>query len=96
MSELKATPGPWKIVPYGDGDSLVITEQDDNWRICFMATPGDSPMAWQQIKANACLIVVAPELYKALGDIIANTPIAQLKSKHMQQAIAAYGKVGCQ
>jgi hypothetical protein len=45
----------WSIVPYGDGDSFVIHEAGD-WRVCFMATPGDSPGAMERIKANAAHI----------------------------------------
>ena len=66
MSAPQFTPGPWKVVPYGDGDSLVISERDDNWRICFMATPGESPDAWEKIKANARVIAASPDLYEAL------------------------------
>jgi hypothetical protein len=61
------TPGPWHVVPYGDGNALVIcTEPDGNWRICFLATPGDSYGAWKTIKADAHLIAAAPEMFEAL------------------------------
>lgn len=61
------TPGPWHVVPYGDGNALVIcTEPDGNWRICFLATPGDSSGAWETIKADARLIAAAPDLVEAL------------------------------
>lgn len=61
------TKGPWHIVPYGDGNSLVIcTEPDGNWRICFLATPGDSSGAWDTIKSDARLIAAAPEMFEAL------------------------------
>ncbi len=61
------TKGPWHIVPYGDGNSLVIcTEPDGNWRICFLATPGDSSGAWATIKSDARLIAAAPEMFEAL------------------------------
>lgn len=71
MSAAQFTPGPWKIVSYGDGDNLVICEQDDTWRICFMATPGGSPGAMAKIEANARLIAAAPELYEALALFVA-------------------------
>ena len=65
------TKGPWRVVPYGDGNSLVIcTEPDGNWRICFLATPGDSSGAWETIKADARLIAAAPELVEALRNLI--------------------------
>jgi hypothetical protein len=63
------TPGPWSIVEYGDGDSLVIHAGDD-WRVCFMATPGESPGAMQRIEANARLIASAPELLEALKELL--------------------------
>jgi len=56
------TPGPWQIVPYGDGDSLVICAPNADWRICFMATPGESPNAMARIEANARLIAASPDL----------------------------------
>ena len=59
------TPGPWTIVPYGDGDSLVIHSDDDN-RVCFMATHGGSRAQWERIQENAALIAAAPDLYEAL------------------------------
>lgn len=63
----KHTPGPWEIVRYGDGDSLVIcTAPDGNWRICFMATPGASSGAMKKIEADAHLISSAPDLAEAL------------------------------
>ena len=66
------TPAPWFVVPYGDGDSLVICKDDaGNARIAFMATPGcrDSvsrKRTWREIQANARLIAAAPALLKAL------------------------------
>ena len=60
------TPGPWCIVPYGDGDSLVIHDARGDWRVCFMATPGTSSDGMRQIEANARLIAAAPQLLDAL------------------------------
>lgn len=65
------TPGPWSIREYGDGDSLVV-ENAPNWRICFMATPGESPGAMAKIEANARLIAAAPDLLEALEAMIAS------------------------
>jgi hypothetical protein len=65
------TDGPWEIVPYGDGDSLVIEAITINGRICFMATPGTSPRAMARILANARLISAAPELLAAARDGLA-------------------------
>jgi len=67
MSETRFTPGPWHIVPHGDGDALVICEDEEgNWRIAFMALPGESRHAKKVIPANAHLISAAPDLYAAL------------------------------
>lgn len=65
MSERASTKGPWEVREYGDGDSLVVHAGDD-WRICFMATPGSSPNAMDRIEANARLIAAAPDMFEAL------------------------------
>ena len=61
-----ATPGDeWFVVRYGDGDSLVICEDEaGNQRVAFMAVPGGRDhlarkRTWKAIKANAALIVAA-------------------------------------
>lgn len=57
------TPGPWFVVPYGDGDSLVVcSDKGGEWRICFMATHGGTESVWQAIQANAALIASAPDM----------------------------------
>lgn len=62
------TTGPWFVVPYGDGDNLVIcSDQGGEWRICFMATHGGTDSVWRRIQANARLIAAAPELLEALN-----------------------------
>lgn len=65
--EADASGGEWHVCRYGDGDSLVI-HYADIWRVCFMATPGESSSANRQIKANADLIC---ELRNSLPAIIA-------------------------
>lgn len=63
----KHTPGPWHVVPYGDGGSLVIcSDEAGDWRIAFMATPSGYKAERDEIKANAHLIASAPEMYEAL------------------------------
>ena len=79
------TPGPWQIVPYGDGDSLVICAPNADWRICFMATPGESPHAWQRIKANARLIAAAPELLEAL-ECVTDSLEAEIQARYPVEA----------
>ena len=61
------TKGPWEIVRYGDGDSLVIHSDDVN-RVCFMATPGSHGDP-AKIEADARLISAAPDLLEALQSI---------------------------
>lgn len=75
LTELNAaTPGPWHVVPYGDGDSLVIcSDQGGEWRICFMATHGGTESVWQAIQANARVIAAAPDLLAALQAVVANS-----------------------
>lgn len=54
----EATDRPWRVVHYGDGDSLAIHDARGDWRVCFMATPSrDGDFAG--IEANAELIVAA-------------------------------------
>lgn len=70
MGETKFTPGPWSIVRYGDGSSLVIHSDADN-RVCFMATASsDRPSSHPAIRANARLIAAAPALFEALHDLV--------------------------
>ena len=60
----KHTPGPWWVVSYGDGDSLVIHHTEDD-RVCFMAMPGRRG-SMADIRANARLIVAAPDMLEEL------------------------------
>ncbi len=70
------TPGPWSIVPYGDGDSLVIHDARGDWRVCFMATPGKLGSI-ERIEANAHLIAAAPDLLAVLQDAVANNMLVE-------------------
>lgn len=66
------TKGPWRVVPYGDGDSLVIcSDEGGEWRICFMATHGGTASVWRAIQANARLIAAAPELLSIVKRFVA-------------------------
>lgn len=70
LAALDATPGPWTVVRYGDGNSLVIHDARGDWRVCFMATPGDSD-TMEDIEANAELICLLrnylPQIIAALS-----------------------------
>jgi hypothetical protein len=90
MGEMKHADGPWSVVPYGDGDSLVIHSDDAN-RVCFMATHGGSRASWERIQANAALIAAAPDLYEALNAIAEFAP-DQNCGKDPYVQIAAFAK----
>lgn len=54
------SPAPWSVVPYNDGDSLVVHDARPDHRVCFMATAHrEGDMA--RIEANARLIAAAPD-----------------------------------
>jgi hypothetical protein len=66
----KTTPGPWRIVEYGDDDApALVIHHDYQTRICFMAAPGSlgDPA---RIAADARLIAAAPEMLAALKELI--------------------------
>lgn len=60
------TPGEWVIVPYGDGDSLVIHQAGTENRVCFMATGQKLSIT----EANANLITASKGLLEALQAIL--------------------------
>jgi hypothetical protein len=64
----KAAEGPWHVVRYGDGDSLVVHDAREDYRVCFMATPGSDEGSMRQIEAHAELIA---EMRTALTELIA-------------------------
>lgn len=70
-----ATPPGWEVVRYGDGDSLVITDETGDWRVCFMATPGQHG-SMDRIEASAALITTLrnhlPEIIAALERVEAS------------------------
>ena len=88
------TPGPWAIVPYGDGDSLVI-HSDHASRVCFLAMPGNLG-SFDRIKANARLISAAPDLYEELNSLIAYAQsvasLCDVHYAHIDKALAALAK----
>lgn len=85
--------GPWHVVPYGDGDQLVVcSDVDGNWRICFMATHGGSRSSWEKIQAEADLIAAAPELYDALYAVMLEFGPGTMSDAAFEAANAALAK----
>lgn len=74
MSEMKFTPGPWKVVHGGDPRDFIVTESTGN-TICDPNTavymdasefePDLRRITLEEALANAALISAAPELYEA-------------------------------
>ena len=62
----RSADGPWHVVEYGDGDSLIIHDARQDYRVCFMATPGETG-SMDQIEANAELIAA---MHKALPALL--------------------------
>lgn len=97
------TSGPWHIVRYGDGDSLVIClDEAGNQRVAFMATPGcrdqqERRKVWKQIKANARLIAAAPELLELAHQYasdLRHPPSADSRERRLERIAAVLAKVG--
>lgn len=63
----KFTPGPWQFYEPFDNDGLgyIRPEDEDGLEI---AHHGDTGRAAENNRANACLIVAAPEMYAALKE----------------------------
>jgi hypothetical protein len=69
MGDQRHTEGLWFVVPYGDGDSLVIHSNAAN-RVCFMPVTSLGPASMKTIRANADLISASPDLLEALKEIV--------------------------
>jgi len=75
MSETKFTPGPWSLVPQGNGSQMIGRRYEtDNQMspyglrlVCHVFARGDSLM---QDEANGHLIVSAPRLYAELDILV--------------------------
>ena len=66
MNEFKGTPGPWKIISgkLGDDGSEIEAENSAFWAFVSFDTPEAERIP------NASLIAAAPELLKALADLL--------------------------
>ena len=68
MSELKATPGPWKVVLNFKNRRLVAPEDPRFGMVAevFEHSGGDEP---ETVEANAALIAAAPDMYQMLKEL---------------------------
>lgn len=86
----RATKGELFVVPYGDGDSLVIcADEAGNKRIAFMAIPGCRDHAarrkkWREIKANAELFV---ESRNALPSLLSERRALKDELERLREAL---------
>lgn len=80
MSELKHTPGPWRVE---EGTTLIWgnCNQDDQTnyglgypiaecRLTPTASWAKGPSTYEEADANACLIAAAPEMLEALKSLV--------------------------
>lgn len=97
--EDKASPRPWRIVRYGDGDSLVIHDARKDFRVCFMATPGSEPGAMERIEADAALICQAVNALArpraAVGEPRKDSDFAWIVPRHPTDAMVQAGLYHC-
>lgn len=90
-----ADEGPWEVREYGDGDSLVIHSGDD-WRICFMATPGSSPGAMRKIESNARFIArCSPSGISGLLALIESQRATIERVERERDEARSYASLGC-
>lgn len=62
MSEPKFTPGEWRVVNRRNCEHWILNEND----LCIATVHDAPPMFHIDGKANAALIAMAPEMYRAL------------------------------
>ena len=77
MSELRATPGPWHVTPMNGSvyyGMFQISPWAERQRSMLRGESPDSGSAYE-LWANAYLIAAAPELYAALSQVVATSPI---------------------
>lgn len=97
MTQVKHTPGPWKVGMGGsircaytdsDGDDIIIGGIK-NRSIQIGSAPFTTPSKKQQ-EANACLMAAAPEMYEALKKLNARLDggIQNSWAKNLQDVIA--------
>lgn len=70
MSEFKGTKGKWKYRPDAVDKGFYIETEDDNRFDSFIGDVGGGLQTKKEIEANAKLIAAAPELLKALQELL--------------------------
>lgn len=72
MSKQRHTPGPWVVSNERttSGSPIKCIRRGDGKSVYNIATIGDRMPSAFQCAANACLIASAPELLKALDDLL--------------------------
>lgn len=82
MSGVAFTPGPWKVDEHHDGEIEIVGVNMPRhqrfgvigeWALAKVGDDcmWDNPNAEARDRANAHLIAAAPDLYEALGDVLA-------------------------
>ncbi len=74
----------WRIVEYGDSDSLAIHDGDGANRVCFMATHGGSRKQWELIQFQAHLIANAPAW---LSKLCADNATLKARAECLEKAL---------
>lgn len=72
MTEIKHTPGPWRVEPRqaGDSNDIAFNIETDDWFIAGIYFEEGTDINDPDIKANANLIAAAPEMYEILEQIL--------------------------
>ena len=69
MSEAKHTPGPWTISRYDDRPEMIVVKNGKEVET-MVAYAYEGDVGIEEQRANARLIVRAPELFAALKDMV--------------------------
>lgn len=93
MENFKGTKGEWKTHQIGNGNIIVSSPE---WRdfitVKFVHPIENTKQRREECLANAKLIESAPELLKALSQVLANTAWHRIENKSLQNAIQAIKK----
>lgn len=70
MSEIKHTPGPWKVVESGDNNGYYVRKDEKDYYLGETIICSEINQGYDVGKSDAKLIAAAPELLKALERLI--------------------------